>query len=106
MTPEPLDGLPGVPTGEVHHQIDGTPATMTILPVEELGAGDRKRAAVSVPPRFVSPITHRVPIAQNDFQRDFSNQVGPVSEVVGPEVVSRHGRSLFIFIFRRRLRLD
>ena len=40
MTPEPPNGLPGVPTAQVHHQIDGSATTTRIVPVEEFGAGD------------------------------------------------------------------
>jgi hypothetical protein len=49
-TPEPVNGLPGIPTTQMHHQVDRTSATMAIMPVEEFRAGDTQRAAASLPP--------------------------------------------------------
>jgi len=40
MTPEPPDGLPRVPTAQVHHQVDRSAAAMAIAPAEEFGTGD------------------------------------------------------------------
>jgi hypothetical protein len=86
MTPEPADGLPGVPTAQMHHQVDRAASTMASVPVEEFRAGDRKRATRGTPLGLISPVTLRPPRSQDDFQRDRANQVGSP-----PEVVSEHG---------------
>ena len=44
MTSEPLDGLPRVPTAQVHCQVDRAAAALGGVPVKEFRAGDRKRA--------------------------------------------------------------
>ena len=50
MTPEPVNSFAGIPTAQMHHQVDGSAATVRGMPVEEFRAGDTQRAAVSVPP--------------------------------------------------------
>ena len=71
---EPLDRRPGVPVAQVHHQVDRPATALASVPVEEFGAGDRKRATLGTPLRLVSPVTHRAPRSQDDFQRDRANQ--------------------------------
>jgi hypothetical protein len=40
MTPEPPDGPPGVPTAQVHYQVDRSATAMASVPVKEFAAGD------------------------------------------------------------------
>lgn len=82
MTPEPVDGLPGVPAAQVLYQVDCSAATLASMPVIEFGAGDRKRTTRGLPARLVSLITYRAPGRQDDFQGDFPNRVGLPPEVV------------------------
>ena len=81
-----LDGQRRLIAGGHAGQVDRPAATMASVPVEEFRAGDRKRTTPRTPLSLVSPVTHRVPRSQDDFQRDRANQVG-----LPPEVVSGHG---------------
>jgi len=86
---EPLDGPLRVPTAQVHSQVDRAAAALGGVPVKEFRAGDRKRATRGAPLGLVVAVTHGAPGGQDDFQRDFPNQVGSP-----PEVVSGHGTFL------------
>ena len=56
MLLQPADCRAGVPTAQVHHQVDGPAATFLAMPVEELGTRDRKRAVLGLPSRPVAAI--------------------------------------------------
>ena len=83
MTPEPVDGLsgrpsrPGASPGRSLRRHHGESCQLkNFVPVTERGP------RASVPPRFVSRSRTAPQAAQDDFQRDFSNQVGSPPEVV------------------------
>jgi len=76
MLLQPLNRLADIHAPEVHHQVDGPATTFVSPPVEELGGGHRKRAALSPPLIPVVPITLGAPLGQYSFQRYAANGVG------------------------------
>ncbi len=90
MLLEPLDRGGDIHVPEVHHQVDRPATTFVAMPVVELGAGYRKRAALGPPLIPIVPITLGAPAGQHGCQRYGANRVGPVSEVIGAKVARCH----------------
>jgi hypothetical protein len=62
MLLEPRDRGVGLHVPQVHHQVDRPAAASLEMPVEELGAGDRKRTAVGAPLMPVASIPLGAPV--------------------------------------------
>lgn len=83
MIYQPLQGLAKAELLHVHDQVDGAAAPDALVPVDELGAGDRDNAAGGAPLGRVVGIAGGVQVRQDPGQWKGAQAVGSGTPVHG-----------------------